>query len=87
MRVCLAGSPADTRFDPSDALVQGAMSSEIIARVLALGQKAQELESKGHVLRAAEYYARGAESARMLDPRADNLIALDMMRCQAVLAT
>ena len=59
------------------------MSSEVIARVYALSQKADELDQKGHLLCAAEYYARAAEAARTLDPGADNLVTLDMLRQQA----
>ena len=69
---------------PCVALLQGAMSSEAIARVLALFQKAEDLEDKGHLLRSAEYYSRAAEAARSLDPRDDNFVTLDMQRRQAV---
>ena len=56
------------------------MSSDVIARVLALGNKADELADKGHLLRAAEYYGRGAEAARALG--ADNLVAVRMLLLQ-----
>ena len=46
------------------------MSSDIIASVHALAEKALELSNKGHVLRAAENYGRAAEAARALG--ADN---------------
>jgi len=57
------------------------MSSDAIARVLPLYKKANELEDKGHLLRASEYFGRAAEAARALGP--DNLVAVDMQRCQA----
>ena len=47
------------------------MLSDIRARVYALDEKAEELNSKGHVLRAAENYGRAAEAARALG--ADNI--------------
>lgn len=56
---------------------------EVISRVLAFREKAQELERKGHLLRAAEYYGHAAEAARVLDPGPDNCIALDMLRSRA----
>ena len=52
------------------------MSSDVIARVLALEKKADELIYKGHVLRAAENYGRAAEAARALGK--DNLVTLCM---------
>ena len=61
------------------------MSSEIISAVRVLRKKALELETKGHLLRAAEYYARASEAACALDPGADNFAALDMRRGQAAM--
>ena len=52
------------------------MSSDTLARVQALHDKADQLCDKGHVLRAAEYYERAAEAARALGP--DNLVMLHM---------
>ena len=52
------------------------MSSDVIARVLALTKKADELSDKGHLLRAAENYGRAAETARALGT--DNLVSADM---------
>ena len=51
------------------------MSSDIFARVHAFVKKADELADKGHVLRAAENYGRGAEAARALSG-ADNLVTV-----------
>ena len=48
------------------------MSSDVIARVLTLTKKADELRDKGHMLRAAENYGRAAEAARALGE--DNLV-------------
>ena len=73
-----------TRLLRSDACIarsQAAMSSGIIACVLVFYRKADELEDRGHNLRAADYYSRAAEAARALGP--DNLVVLDMQRCQA----
>jgi len=58
------------------------MSSENIARVRIFYRKADELEDKGHLLRAAENYKRTAEAARALDSGPDNLIVADMQRYQ-----
>ena len=52
------------------------MSSDILARVEALGKKARELFGKGHVLRAAENYGRAAEAARALGE--DNLVPVSL---------
>ena len=52
------------------------MSSDILARVGTIYQKAMELCKKGHMLRAAENYGRAAEAARALG--ADNLVLLSM---------
>ena len=60
-------------------------SYEVISRVLAIREKAEELQRKGHVLRAAEYYGRAAEAARTLDPGPDNFVALRMLRSRAVM--
>ena len=48
------------------------MSSDVIARVQTLYEKAHELAEKGHLLRAAENYGRAAEVARALG--ADNVV-------------
>ena len=52
------------------------MSSDVITRVLVFAMKAHELFEKGHLLRAAENYGRGAEAACALG--ADNLVTLYM---------
>ena len=52
------------------------MSSDVIATVDTLYRKADELCTKGHLLRAAENFGRAAEAARPLG--ADNLVALFM---------
>ena len=52
------------------------MSSDVIARVDAFYQKADELGGKGHLLRAAENFSRAAEAARPLGE--DNLVMLHM---------
>ena len=52
------------------------MSSDVIARVEALAEKADELCKKGHLLRAGEDYGRAADAARALGE--DNLVTLDM---------
>jgi len=57
------------------------MSSDTVARVVALRRKAKELSLKGHLLRAAELFGRAASAAHDLGP--DNLVALSMQRCQA----
>ena len=56
------------------------MASDIIARVEAFSQKAVELSTKGHFLRAAENYGRAAEAARALG--ADNLVTVHMLVLQ-----
>jgi len=58
------------------------MSSEDLARVTALYLKADELEAKGHLLRAADYYGRAADAARAPFPEPDNLVAVNLQRCQ-----
>ena len=58
------------------ALAGPAVSSDAIARVDTLYEKASELSNKGHVLRAAEIYGRAAEAACALG--ADNLVLLHM---------
>ena len=55
---------------------QPAMSSDIIARVVAVGDKAEKLALKGHLLRAVENFGRAAEAARALGE--DNLVAVHM---------
>ena len=57
------------------------MSPDVLARVLALENKANELLDKGHLLRAAEYYGRATEAALPLG--ADNLVALNMQLQQS----
>ena len=52
------------------------MSSDIIARVNAFNDKADELAKKGHLLRAAENFGRAAEAAGALG--ADNLVTVHM---------
>ena len=59
------------------------MSSEVMSSALALRKKAAELLEKGHLLRAAQLYARAAEAARPLDPGADNCVTLNMLLYQA----
>jgi len=59
------------------------MSSAAFAQARAFYLKANELEDKGHLLRAAENYSRAAEAARALAPGPDNVVALDMQRSQA----
>ena len=56
------------------------MSSDILARVEALQEKANELCDKGHLLRSAENYGRAAEAARALG--ADNLVMLHLQMRQ-----
>ena len=58
------------------------MSSDVIARVEAFAIKADELAHKGHLLRAAENFGRGAEAARALG--ADNFAALFMQLRQGI---
>ena len=53
------------------------MSLDVVGRVLAICNKADELCDKGHLLRAAEYYGRAAEEARALGE--DNFVALRML--------
>jgi len=57
------------------------MSSDVISRVQGLHRKSNELAEKGHLLRCAELLGRAAEAARALG--SDNLVAVDMQRCQA----
>jgi len=58
------------------------MSSEgDLARVRTFFRKANELEEKGHLVRAAENYTRAAEAARALGP--DNLVVVEMQRSHA----
>ena len=57
------------------------MSSDVIALVLELYNKADELSDKGHLLRAAENYGRAAEAARALGE--DNLVTLCMLLQQS----
>ena len=56
------------------------MSLDILARVHAFADKADELSDKGHVLRAAENYGRAADVARALGE--DNLVALELQLMQ-----
>ena len=57
------------------------MSSDVLARAFAFDKKAYELVKKGHLLRAAENFGRGAEAAHVLG--ADNLVALNMQLQQS----
>ena len=59
------------------------MSSGVFAQARASLRKAQELNEKGHLLRAAEIYSRAAEAARALDSGPDNLIVVSMQQIQA----
>ena len=52
------------------------MSPDVIARVEAFVEKAEELIDKGHLLRAAENFGRATEAAHTLG--VDNLVALHM---------
>jgi len=70
------------RSDACIARPQDAMSSEIIARVQAFCCKAAELEDRGHLQRAADYFSRAAaEAERALGP--DNFATVDMQCSQA----
>lgn len=53
------------------------MSEDILARIVELGQKASELVAKGHLLRAAEYHGRAADTARALGD--DNLVLVSSL--------
>ena len=59
------------------------MSSDVIERVCALVQKAEELHHKGQLLRANEKFSLAAEAARALG--ADNLVGLHMQLRQGYL--
>ena len=59
------------------------MSSDSIGPVLAFYRKATELESKGHIVSAAENFGRAAEAARDLATGTDDLVTVDMQRSQA----
>ena len=52
------------------------MSSDVLVRVEAITDKAEELCDKGHVLRAADYFGRAAEAARALGE--DNLVEVHL---------
>ena len=56
------------------------MSSDVLARVEAFAIKASELTCKGHLLRAAENFCRGAEAARALGE--DNLVVVNQQMWQ-----
>ena len=56
------------------------MSSDILARIEALTNKADVAQSNGRLLRAAEYYRCAAEVARELGP--DNLVAIQLQLFQ-----
>ena len=58
-----------------------AMSSDDIARMRALVNKADELFDKGHIVRCAEYFGRAAEATRALG--ADNLVTASLLVQQA----
>ena len=64
-------------------LTEIAMASDILARVEAFDTKADELCNKGHLLRAAENYGRGAEAARALG--ADNLVTVHLQLRQCAM--
>jgi len=55
--------------------------AEVTARVRTFYGKAEELQDKGHMLRAADYYSRAAEGSRALG--ADNVVTADLQRCEA----
>ena len=57
------------------------MAAEVLARVQAFSKKADELADKGHILRAAENYGRGAEAARALGE--DNLVMVNQQLRQS----
>ena len=57
------------------------MSSDVLARVDAFYEKADELAVKGHLLRAAENFGRAAEAARALGE--DNLVAVHLQLRQS----
>ena len=59
------------------------MSSDILARVDALADKAEELSEKGHLLRAAENFGRAVAAARALG--ADSLVALHLQLRQEIM--
>ena len=59
------------------------MLSDVLARVDALSTKGDELAEKGHVLRAAENFARAATAARSLGD--DNLVLLHMQLRQELM--
>lgn len=59
------------------------MSSDVVARVMALYDKALELSGKVHLVRAADYYGRAAKAARTLG--ADNLVMLHMQLEQVIM--
>ena len=62
------------------------MSSDILARVEALSEKADGLFNKGHLMRAAENYGRAAEAARALG--VDNVVTIGMnLRRSTMLST
>ena len=59
------------------------MSSSEITHIRSFYTKAEELQEKGHLLRAAEKYGAAADAARALDPGPDNVVAADLQLCQA----
>ena len=59
------------------------MSSDVLARVRALHDKADELRMKGHNMRAAENYGLAAAAARALG--ADNVVVVHMQLQRVVL--
>ena len=52
------------------------MSADVLKRVEAIIDKAEELGDKGHALRAADYFSRAAEAARALGE--DNLVEVHL---------
>ena len=57
--------------------------ADAVARARLLFRKAQDLEAKGHLLRAAEYGSRAEEAVRDAGFCADNLVTIEMQRGQA----
>ena len=86
-----AGAPAALpRLGPSPQHAASndlQMSADTFARTELFANKGDELQSKGHLLRAAENYGRAAEAARALGP--DNLVTLhfQLMQGNQLIAT
>ena len=58
-------------------------ASEFVERVMVFFQKAKELENKGNMLRAAEYYDLAFKAAQDSALGTDDLVTIYVMRCQA----